>query len=145
MSLLTLRNRRGGLGRLQNDVNDLFSRFFSDWAEDSPRGYWPAMDLSEKDDRVILTVELPGMKADDIDISVQGNTLTLSGQKTVAHEEKDVHYYHRERCGGSFQRVITLPNDVDTENIQARHNDGVLTITLPKSETAKPKRIAVEK
>jgi HSP20 family protein len=127
-------------------MNDLFGRFFGDWgmAPLSGTGTWfPALDLAEKDDAFVVKAELPGIKPDEIDISVQGNTLTLSSEKTESSEDSGENYYHTERRYGAFRRDVTLPAEVNAEKIEASHRDGVLTITLPKSEQAKPKKIKI--
>ncbi len=146
MTLLTRRNRTPGLGRLRNDLDSLFSRFFEDW--DQPASamgtYWPAVDVSEREDDLLVRAELPGMTAEDIDIEVQGNALMIRGEKKDESEESGERYHYVERRSGSFQRMIQLPNEVDPDQIDANYKDGVLTVTLPKSEAAKPKRIAVK-
>lgn len=143
--LPVLRRNGFGLTRLQDEMNDLFGRFLSEpWGETTP-SFWPAMEITEKDDDVVVRAELPGMKADDIDISVQGNTLTISGAKKEESEHKDAGFYRSERRYGHFSRSLTLPTDVNAEKIDAMYRDGVLTITLPKSETAKPRKISVKK
>lgn len=146
MALLSLRNRsNGGLGRLQDEMNDLFNQFFTGWPTESSMGsYWPAVDISEEDENIVVRAELPGVERDDIDISVQGNTLSIRGEKRQRKDEESGNYRHVERRMGSFQRVFTLPTEVDAEKIEAHHRDGILTVTLPKSESAKPKRITVK-
>jgi HSP20 family protein len=134
--------------RLQDEMNDLFGRFFNldwPWETTRPGGWWPTLDVADKDDAVVVKVDVPGMKAQDIDISVQGNTLTITGERKDVREEKDGdNYYHCERRSGSFRRDITLPTTVEADKIEAQYRDGVLTVTMPKTEQAKPKRIAVK-
>lgn len=129
-------------------MSDLFGRFLEDLEPATPQeGTWaPALDVSERDDAVVVTAELPGMKSDDIDVSVQNNALTISGEKSERTEEgeKEGEYYYAERRYGSFRRTIPLPADVDTENIEASCNSGVLIVKLPKSERAKPRKIPVK-
>lgn len=146
MTLLTRRTRTPGLGRLRTDLDSLFNRFFEDWGETTPAmgTYWPAVDVSEREDDLLVRAELPGMTADNIDIEVQGHSLVLRGEKKEEAEDKGERYHYVERRSGAFQRMIQLPNEVDAEKIDASYKDGVLTITLPKSEAAKPKRIAVK-
>jgi len=84
------------------------------------------MDVAEGKDSIIIKAELPGMKADDINISVQGNTLSITGKKKEETEEKKEGYYHSERRFGSFRRDMVLPGDVDTNRVDAAYNDGVL-------------------
>ncbi|KPK78878.1 MAG: hypothetical protein AMJ81_14660 [Phycisphaerae bacterium SM23_33] len=142
--------RRGGSGgplyRLRDEMNDLFGRFFEDWplAGTRQETWWPALDIVEHDDAVVVKADLPGLKTEDIDISVQNNVLTISGEKKESKEEKGESYYHVERRFGSFHRDMTLPAGVDADKVQASYHDGVLTITLPKTEQAKPKRIQVK-
>jgi HSP20 family protein len=126
-------------------MDDLFGRFFGESLPDNAGTgtYWPAMDVAENEDAVIVKAELPGTKPDDIEISVQGNTLTISGEKKEESEDRREGYYHTERRYGRFQRVVSLPNDVDPEKIEATHREGVLTVSLPKTEAAKPKRVKI--
>jgi HSP20 family protein len=147
-----VRRRDGGqlaapFGRLQDEMESLFDRFFgSDWPLEPFRmGYgWPAMDIAERENEVLVKADLPGMKADDIDISVHGNVLTISGEKKESTEDKRENYYHTERRYGSFRREINLSSAVDVDKIKAEYHDGILTVTLPKTEQAKPKKISVK-
>jgi len=140
------RNRETGMARLHDDFDRMMDRFFGDWGWPALRGesWGPAMDIAERDDAIVVKAELPGMKADDLNISVQGNALTISGEKKDETEDKKEHYYHVERRYGSFQRAVMLPTEVDVDRIEAQHRDGVLTITLPKSETARPRQIKIK-
>ena len=146
MTLIRYRRRNPStLTTFRDEMGDLFSRFFE--SETWPlreTGWTPALDVAEREDAITVEAELPGMQADDISISVEGNTLTVSGEKKEEHEEKGENYYHTERRYGSFQRSIPLPGTVEAENIQAAYKDGVLTVTLPKSKAALPKRIKVK-
>ncbi|MGC9453615.1 MAG: Hsp20/alpha crystallin family protein [Phycisphaerae bacterium] len=149
MALVRRRNQQQAapLARLQDEVNDLFGRFFDDWplAGLSRAGSWfPALDISEREDSVVVQAEIPGMKRDDIDISVQDNHLTISGEKKESEEHKEGEYYHSERRYGTFRREIPLPAGVDADNVDATYRDGVLTVTLPKSEEAKPRKIEIK-
>jgi HSP20 family protein len=133
------------LDRIPGAFDELVTRFFG--SPDSPvfgGGAWcPALDIADQDDGVVVKVELPGMKAEDIDLSVDGNSLTISGEKKDCSEDEGGDYYHVERRYGTFQRTITLPSEVDADKIKATYNDGVLTVHLPKSESAKLRRIPV--
>ena len=147
MALVLTRKRRPErmLDRIPSAFDELVTRFFG--SPDLPvfgGGSWyPALDIAEQDDGVVVKAELPGLKAEDIDLSVDGNSLTISGEKKDCSEEKDGSYYHVERQYGTFQRTITLPSEVDSDKIKATYNGGVLTVHLPKSESAKPRRIRV--
>ena len=135
-----------GRSRLRDRMDDLFRRVLDDgdvtpWSG----GSWaPALDVAEKEDAFRVMVELPGMKSEDIDISVQGNVLSISGEKKETTEEKDKNYPYTERRFGAFRRDVTLPAGVEAGKIEAQFRDGVLSITLPKSEEEKPKKIQVK-
>ena len=107
------------------------------------RGWIPAVDVFEKDDRFVVKAELPGMKDDDVDVSVVGDTLTIKGEKKTETEVKNEDYYRCERSYGTFYRSIPIPSNVDANKIEASFDDGVLEVTLPKSAKVKPKKIAV--
>lgn len=106
-------------------------------------GYFP-VDLYETGDSVVVQASLPGVKPEDIDISVTGGVLTLKGESRADHEEKTENFYRRERRHGTFVRQFTLPSDVDSAAAEAVYDSGVLKLTLPKSEAAKPKTIKVQ-
>jgi len=110
--------------------------FFEGWA--------PSLDVFEEKDTVVVKAEVPGMKKEDIDVSLAGDTLTVSGERKVEEQNKDAETYRSERYFGRFQRSITLPHAVDPNKIQASYRDGILTVTLPKSEEAKRKQIEVK-
>ncbi len=146
MALVPIHRRnRNGLTRLHGDIDDLFDSFFR--GLDRPfAGYkaWPAIDVAEEENAIVVRAEVPGCKAEDIDISVYGNTLTISGEKKLSEEKKEKGYYHVESTYGSFRRELTLPTDVDQDKIDATCKDGVLSITLPKAEKAKAVKIKVK-
>ena len=139
------RMHRNNLTRLHGDIDDLFDGFFR--GLDRPfAGYkaWPAIDVAEEDDAIVVRAEVPGCKAEDIDIAVYGNTLTISGEKKLSEEKKEKGYYHVESTYGSFRRELTLPTDVDQDKIDATCKNGVLSITLPKAEKAKAVKVKVK-
>jgi HSP20 family protein len=139
------KGNRGSLARLHNEMDDLFDGFFR--GLDRPfAGYkaWPAIDVAEQEDAIIVRAEVPGCKAEDIDISVYGNTLTISGEKKLTEEKKEKDYYHVESTYGSFRREVTLSTEVDQSKIDATCKDGVLNITLPKAEKAKAVKVKVK-
>jgi len=133
----------GPLGRLHDEMAELMRGLFGDWGGEG--GFMPALDIGEQDDAYVVQAELPGVKTDDIDISVHDNRLTLSGHKSAEEKTEDKNVYHVERRYGAFRREVRLPGDVDAEAIEARSTDGVLIVTLPKSEKAKPRRIEVKR
>jgi len=102
------------------------------------------VDMFQQDSNVVVKASLPGVKPEDIDISVIGNTLTIKGEVREEKEIKEEDVIRRERCVGAFSRSMTLPNPVDTSKAQATYQNGVLTVTLPVAEEAKPKEIRVK-
>jgi HSP20 family protein len=106
-------------------------------------GWAPAIDVFEKKDKFVVKAELPGMKEEDIDVSVVGNTLTVKGERKAESEVKEEDYYYCERSYGSFSRSIDIPSNVDAKKIEANYNDGVLEVSLPKTPEVKPKKISV--
>jgi HSP20 family protein len=121
---------------------DLFGRPMLRWPVEE-RGWMPAVDVFEKEDKFVVKAELPGMKEEDIDASVVGDTLTIKGKKEMETEVKEEDYYRCERSYGSFYRSILLPSTVDASKIEANFEDGVLEVTLPKVAEVKPKKVAV--
>jgi len=146
MALVHLNKKnRNGLARLHNEMDDLFDGFFR--GLDRPfAGYkaWPAIDVAEEENAIVVRAEVPGCKAEDIDISVYGNTLTISGEKKLEEEKKEKGYYHVESTYGSFRRELALPTDVDMSKVEATCKDGVLSITLPKAASAKAVKVKVK-
>jgi len=139
------RRESSPLSRLHREMDDMFHNFFGDWESSLfRRTTWPALDIAEDENNITVNVEVPGCKAEDIDISVHGNTLTITGEKKEIEEKKEKGYYHMERSYGSFRRDVTLSSDVDTDKINAVCRDGVLAVTLPKAEQAKAVKVKVK-
>jgi HSP20 family protein len=140
-------NKRGRneLAKLHDEMDSLFDGFFRGLGRPFA-GYraWPVIDVAEKDDAIVVRAEVPGCEPGDIDISVYANTLTISGEKKESREEKEQGYYHMESTHGSFRRDITLPADVDQDQIDATCRDGILSITLPKAEKTKAVKVKVK-
>jgi HSP20 family protein len=103
----------------------------------------PALDISERKDAYLVTVELPGVEADDLEITLEDGLLTIQGERHFAHDSSEQQFHRVERRYGAFRRSITLPAQVQAEQIQASFENGVLQIVVPKMEEAKPKRIQV--
>jgi len=103
----------------------------------------PAIDVLEKEDRFLVKVELPGVKEEDVNVTVAGDTLTIEGEKKAESEVKKKGYYYTETSYGSFSRSITIPSTVDASKIEANYDKGVLEIALPKAPEVKPKKITV--
>ena len=134
------------LNRIRSEIDHLLQDPFSALTQGTSffEGWTPVLDIYEDKDKYVAKSELPGMKKEDIDVSLDGNTLTISGERKREEEKKEGDTYRSERYFGRFQRTVTLPAAVDANKIQAIYKDGVLTVTVPKTEEAKPKQIEVK-
>jgi HSP20 family protein len=121
---------------------DTINRLLTDQA--STRPWAPAVDIIETDNELVLKADLPGVEMKDVDINIENGTLTLKGERKFEKEEKNKGFHRMERSYGSFVRYFTLPETVDAEHVHAEYNVGVLTVTLPKKEVAKPRTIKVQ-
>ena len=135
------------LEEMERRFEDIFGRSFlpTAWGRlpMEQRGWTPAIEVFEKEDRFLVKAELPGMKEEDIDVSAVGDTLTIKGERKAESEVKEEDYYCCERSYGSFFRSIALPSHVDAKKIEASYEDGVLEVSLPKIPEVKPKKISV--
>jgi HSP20 family protein len=129
---------------LRTDMDRLFNTFFGGLPEER-EGFWsPVLDIEENNGNLMVKAEIPGMTKDDIKVTVCDNILSITGERKQEEETKKKAFHRIERCYGKFSRVITLPTEVESDKIKATYKDGILNITLPKSESAKPKQIDVE-
>ncbi|HYB70692.1 MAG TPA: Hsp20/alpha crystallin family protein [Candidatus Bathyarchaeia archaeon] len=135
-----------GMGSLKHEMDRVFDRFLEGrWDEFPALGEWtPQMDISETKDSLIAKVEVPGMDAKDIQLSLQEDLLTIKGEKHHEKEEKDEHYHRVERAHGAFVRAVRLPVAVDPGKVTATFKNGLLTVTLPKTPAAKGTPIPVK-
>jgi HSP20 family protein len=136
------------LNTIQNEMNRLFNTFFdAPAAPNSTQGMsrrWiPAMDLAETEDSFVLRADLPGLSEKDVNIELEDNVLTISGERKSEHEERKDGYYRVERASGSFSRSLTLPEGVDPEKISANFDRGVLEVQIPKPEQRKPRKVTI--
>ncbi|MHB9057266.1 MAG: Hsp20/alpha crystallin family protein [Bacillota bacterium] len=137
------------LATFRDDINRVWSDALSHWPN---QGFWrgsgwaPAVDVHETQDDVVVTAEVPGINREDIDISVSGDTVTISGRTAAenAEEDKNHHYHRRERYWGEFTRTVQLPAGVDATKSKAVFRNGLLTVTMAKSEQSKTKKIPIE-
>ncbi|MBF0302592.1 MAG: Hsp20/alpha crystallin family protein [Desulfamplus sp.] len=106
-------------------------------------GVFPALNITEDKDNYYIRAELPGIKSEEIDIQLNGRSLTISGERKLEQSADSVKYHRRERDAGKFSRGVMLPNDINGENVNAQMVNGVLTVKVGKAEIAKPKRIAI--
>lgn len=112
----------------------------------SPRvsaGVFPLINLTEDQDKYYVRAELPGVQADELDIQVTGNNLSISGERKIAAEGEGAKYHRREREAGTFSRMVGLPGEVNTDKVEASLEDGILNVVVSKAEIAKPKQISV--
>jgi len=139
-----LRRRRPRAGTLE-EFEDIIGRLWETGEEGLPFGEaLPSLDISETDKSVEVRLDLPGVKPKEIDIRLNGNLLTIRGERREEREEKGKTYHRVERRAGAFSRSITLPCAIQEDEGAAEYHDGVLTITLPKTEEAKTRKIAVK-
>jgi HSP20 family protein len=132
------------LSSLQTEMNRLFNAAF-----DTPPGnggtrrWTPAMDLVETDEHFVLRADLPGMTESDVNIELEDNVLTVSGERKAERQEKGEGFYRVERSFGSFSRALTLPKGIDPEGVKAEFDNGVLEVRVPKPEQRKPRKITI--
>lgn len=136
------------VGDLRREFDDLFNYFFGDqwfWPEKSiERRFSPAFDVSETDTEFLVKAELPGVDPKDVEVNLAGNILTVRGEKKEEHEEKAGSIHRVERSFGSFSRSFTIPSEVQDDKVKATYRDGILTLRLPKVESAKKKTITID-
>jgi len=131
------------MDRLRKELNALVDGTYSQNATEPSAGVFPLMNVTEDINNFYIRAELPGIKATELDISVTGDSFSISGERKIPEEQSNSKYHRRERESGSFNRILNLPSPIDTNKVQASSSDGILKVTLPKSEAAKPKQIAV--
>ncbi len=132
---------------LRNEMNRLFDRAFDDGplTQWQPTTSWGlALDVAENDDAFIVTASVPGMNPDDLDITITDNVLTIKGEYEADETIEEEKYHIRERRIGNFGRSISLPVSVNADGVDASYENGVLTLTVPKAEEVKPRRITVK-
>jgi HSP20 family protein len=135
----------GRLSNLRDEIDRLFEAPLSEWVHTpSVFGGWtPAIDLVENKESVVVRAELPGMKKEDIEVTLHEGTLNIAGERKSEKKFEEAGLYRSERFFGRFQRAIAIPAAVAGDKVKADYKDGILTITLPKTEEAKPKQIDV--
>ena len=133
-----------GVRQLQDDINRLFSGLSTGDSSGATADWVPNVDINEFEDKFQLYVDLPGVDPKDVDISVQGDELALSGKVMAEAEAEGESWHRRERPAGEFARKLQLPFRADANGVRANYSNGVLRLTIPRSEEEKPKRIAIE-
>jgi HSP20 family protein len=120
---------------------DVFTRFFEEPL--AVRPWSPSVDIEEKDNEIVVKADIPGVSEKDLEVRLENNTLTLKGERKFEKEDKQQGYHRIERGYGSFVRSFALPAAVDADKVQAHYKDGVLTVTLPKTEAAKARKVKI--
>ena len=128
---------------IQREIDNLVSNFWGDLDTWHGRGWHPRVDVVESDHEFTVHAELPGLNKDDIKVTLEDNVLTIEGERKHEDEQKDKQFFRRERSHGKFKRAFKLGTEVQAEKIAANYKDGILILTLPKSEAAKPRQIEV--
>ncbi len=148
MSLIRYSNpelgTRSSVGNMYDQFNRLFDLAFPSRAAESFGDWSPALDAVEDKDKYTVSIEVPGLKREDINVSVHDGVLTVSGERKSENDVKDGTVHRTERFYGKFSRSVSLPAQVRTDKVAATYKDGVLTVQLPKAEEAKPKNIEVK-
>ena len=129
--------------QIRREMLRLLDASTGDAAPDQGAGVFPPMNITQDDENFYLRAEIPGIKPAEITISALRNRVAISGKREIPREHDRVSYHRKERPEGAFNRSVTLPMEVDAERVDARYADGILTLTLPKAEQAKPRQIAV--
>jgi len=129
--------------QMRREMLRLLDTATGDGAPDPGAGVFPPMNISQDDDNFYLRAEVPGIKPGELSISALRNRVSIAGKREIPREHERVSYHRKERAEGAFNRAVTLPMEVDPERVDARYADGILTLTLPKAEQAKPRQIAV--
>ena len=137
------RNPFEELERMRGQMDRVLEGFSGSPALRPSAGVFPAVNLTEDGDHYHVRAELPGIKADDLDIQMTGRNLMISGERKIEPEVEGARYHRREREGGKFSRVIGMPGDVDSDKVEARLANGILTVSVAKSEAAKPRTIKI--
>jgi HSP20 family protein len=133
------------LDSLQSDLNRLFDGFFGGRRANgvNARGWIPAMDLVETEEHLVLRADLPGIDEKDLDIEIKDGVLTVSGERKEEQEDKGEGFYRAERAFGRFSRSLSLPDGIDTDQVSANFDRGVLEVKIPKPEESKPHRVQI--
>lgn len=132
------------LDSIRTQMNRLFGDLTGRYTPERGAGVFPLTNVSEAKNNYYIRAELPGVKGEDLDITITGDSLAIAGERKIAAEKEGARYHRREREGGKFSRMITLPGQVDPDKAVATCADGVLTIVLPKAESTIPKQIPVK-
>jgi HSP20 family protein len=137
-------DRWGNVSDIQTEMNRLFEGFFGRSSTAAGRAWAPPVDLYETKDNLVLSMEVPGVRDKDVTVSITGDLLSVKGERRFEHDVKEQQFLHVERAYGKFERLVQLPIPVQADKVKASYRDGLLEITLPKTEDIKPKEIKVD-
>ena len=130
-----------------NNMRRQFDRLMDQYSADSRRsvhaGVFPQLNVTEDAGKYYLRAELPGVTSNELDIQATGKTISISGERKIHSENDDARYHRREREAGNFSRVLAMPSDIDADRIEAKLENGILTVMVPKAESAKPRQIKI--
>lgn len=132
------------LDRMKQQMERIFGDVVSRYSREPRAGVFPLTNVTEEKNNYYVRAELPGVKAQDLEITITGDNLAITGERKIPAEKEGAKYHRREREAGKFSRIITLPGQVDVNKVEASCVDGILTVLLPKSESAKPRQISVK-
>ena len=135
---------RGELDQMKREMERLFEGISRGLVRETTAGVFPLVNVSEDKDNYYVRAELPGVNAENLDITITGDNLSISGERKIPLEDESAKYHRRERDAGKFNRMLTLPGQVDSEKVEARLADGILTVVLPKPASTKPRQISVQ-
>ena len=131
------------LDQIHSRISNLLGRMPDVWQSKAQAGVFPLLNVTEDKDNYYLRAELPGIKPDDLDISVIGDTIAITGERKVENIPEKAKYHRRERDAGKFRRALKIPVGIDADKVEARSVNGILTVVVPKAEQTKPKQITV--
>lgn len=131
------------LSRMRRQMDRMMDSFMEPQLQGMRSGVFPAVNLTEDDNHFYLRAELPGVKAEDLDIQATGRNITVVGERKLDSEDATAKYHRREREGGRFSRALAMPKEIDADRVEARMQNGILTLKVPKAESAKPRRITI--
>ena len=129
--------------QLRREMLRVFDAVTGDGAREISAGVFPPINITQDDSNFYVRAEVPGIKAKDLSISAMRNRVSISGKREIPQDSERVSYHRKERAEGAFSRTLTLPGEVAADRVEARYSDGILALTLPKAEEAKPRQIAV--
>lgn len=130
--------------QVRREMLRLLDSVAGDTQGEAGAGVFPPINVSQDQDNYFLRAELPGIRADELSISALKNRLTISGKREIPGEQGRVSYHRKERAEGAFNRTLALPTEIDSTRVEARYADGILSLTLPKAEEAKPRQITIK-